>query len=298
MRAGLALNPATPLAAAGGSRGRSRPGARDVGEPGLRRAVVPAGRHRQDPPRPRPARPPPAPRAALEVDGGITTETIAEAWGAGADTFVAGTAVFGAPDPGRGGARPAAALRRERLRNPCRNSGSWWARHRRRARPGRGGIMTQVGSEVTPVEVGARGPGLQGDRPRHRRLGLAPRALPRQGDPDEHLGHLVRALPRRDAGHAAALRLARAARVRIAAVSIDEGSPEDVRDFGQELGSHLRPPAGPQRAGSQQLYQTTGVPESFLLDRRRHDRQAGHRRPRLELPGEPRARRAPARRPD
>lgn len=38
-------------------------------------------------------------RATLEVDGGITTETIAEAWLAGADTFVAGTAVFGAPDP-------------------------------------------------------------------------------------------------------------------------------------------------------------------------------------------------------
>jgi ribulose-phosphate 3-epimerase len=39
--------------------------------------------------------------AALEVDGGITDDTIAEAWGAGADTFVAGTAVFGAPDAGR-----------------------------------------------------------------------------------------------------------------------------------------------------------------------------------------------------
>jgi ribulose-phosphate 3-epimerase len=38
-------------------------------------------------------------RATLEVDGGITTETIGAAWGAGADTFVAGTAVFGAPDP-------------------------------------------------------------------------------------------------------------------------------------------------------------------------------------------------------
>jgi ribulose-phosphate 3-epimerase len=38
--------------------------------------------------------------AALEVDGGITGETITEAWSAGADTFVAGTAVFGAPDPG------------------------------------------------------------------------------------------------------------------------------------------------------------------------------------------------------
>jgi ribulose-phosphate 3-epimerase len=38
-------------------------------------------------------------RAALEVDGGITTDTIAEAWLAGADTFVAGTSVFGAADP-------------------------------------------------------------------------------------------------------------------------------------------------------------------------------------------------------
>lgn len=37
--------------------------------------------------------------AVLEVDGGITTATIAEAWSAGADTFVAGTAVFASPDP-------------------------------------------------------------------------------------------------------------------------------------------------------------------------------------------------------
>jgi ribulose-phosphate 3-epimerase len=40
-------------------------------------------------------------RAVLEVDGGITVETIGTAWEAGADTFVAGTAVFGAADPGR-----------------------------------------------------------------------------------------------------------------------------------------------------------------------------------------------------
>ncbi len=38
--------------------------------------------------------------AALEVDGGITTATIRRAWQAGADTFVAGTAVFGESDPG------------------------------------------------------------------------------------------------------------------------------------------------------------------------------------------------------
>jgi ribulose-phosphate 3-epimerase len=36
-------------------------------------------------------------RAALEVDGGITMENIGTAWEAGADTFVAGSAVFGAP---------------------------------------------------------------------------------------------------------------------------------------------------------------------------------------------------------
>jgi ribulose-phosphate 3-epimerase len=38
-------------------------------------------------------------RAALEVDGGITRETIGAVWRAGADTFVAGNAIFGAADP-------------------------------------------------------------------------------------------------------------------------------------------------------------------------------------------------------
>lgn len=37
--------------------------------------------------------------AVLEVDGGINRDTIAECWRAGADTFVAGNAVFGAKDP-------------------------------------------------------------------------------------------------------------------------------------------------------------------------------------------------------
>jgi ribulose-phosphate 3-epimerase len=35
----------------------------------------------------------------LEVDGGIAEDTIGEAVEAGADTFVAGTSVFGADDP-------------------------------------------------------------------------------------------------------------------------------------------------------------------------------------------------------
>jgi ribulose-phosphate 3-epimerase len=37
--------------------------------------------------------------AALEVDGGINRDTIAQVWRAGADTFVAGNAVFSAKDP-------------------------------------------------------------------------------------------------------------------------------------------------------------------------------------------------------
>jgi len=37
--------------------------------------------------------------AALEVDGGVARDTINACWRAGADTFVAGVAVFHAPDP-------------------------------------------------------------------------------------------------------------------------------------------------------------------------------------------------------
>lgn len=52
-------------------------------------------------------------RAALEVDGGINRETIADCWRAGADTFVAGNAVFAARDP-------AAEIRA--LRDLCRTT--------------------------------------------------------------------------------------------------------------------------------------------------------------------------------
>jgi ribulose-phosphate 3-epimerase len=38
-------------------------------------------------------------RATLEVDGGIGRETIGDCWRAGADTFVAGNAIFSAKDP-------------------------------------------------------------------------------------------------------------------------------------------------------------------------------------------------------
>jgi ribulose-phosphate 3-epimerase len=98
MRAGLALNPASPLTLLDevvpdldlvllmsvnpGFGGQAYlPGTTDK----IRRTRALLDRHRS--------------AAALEVDGGIGPETIAEAWRAGADTFVAGSAVFGAPDP-------------------------------------------------------------------------------------------------------------------------------------------------------------------------------------------------------
>jgi ribulose-phosphate 3-epimerase len=37
--------------------------------------------------------------AVLEVDGGIDRKTIRSVWEAGADTFVAGNAIFAAKDP-------------------------------------------------------------------------------------------------------------------------------------------------------------------------------------------------------
>ena len=48
----------------------------------------------------------------LEVDGGVTTETIVAAASAGANIFVAGTAVYGAPDY----AEAIAALRQKAAR--------------------------------------------------------------------------------------------------------------------------------------------------------------------------------------
>ena len=98
MRAGLALNPATPLGAIEeviddldlvlvmsvnpGFGGQSYiPHATDK----IARVRALLDRRRSP--------------AVVEVDGGITPDTIGDAWRAGARTFVAGTAVFGEPDP-------------------------------------------------------------------------------------------------------------------------------------------------------------------------------------------------------
>ena len=100
MMAGLALNPATPLAHAEevvrdldlllimtvnpGFGGQSYlPGSNDK----IQRAHALLTAHRAE--------------CFLEVDGGISRQTIAAARQAGADTFVAGNAVFGSTDPGR-----------------------------------------------------------------------------------------------------------------------------------------------------------------------------------------------------
>ncbi len=100
MQAGLALNPASPLSLVEdvvedldlllimsvnpGFGGQTYlPAATDK----IRRARELLDGHRS--------------RAALEVDGGITRDTIGAACGAGADTLVAGSAIFGSDDPGR-----------------------------------------------------------------------------------------------------------------------------------------------------------------------------------------------------
>jgi len=100
MKAGLALNPATPLGRVEdvvddvdlllvmtvnpGFGGQSYIPASDRKIKRAKDLLVARGRD-----------------AYLEVDGGIGPDTIARAREAGADTFVAGQAVFGAADPGK-----------------------------------------------------------------------------------------------------------------------------------------------------------------------------------------------------
>jgi ribulose-phosphate 3-epimerase len=98
-RAGVTLNPATPLAAVEEVAGdvdlllvmSVNPGF--GGQQFIARSVDRIRRARQllDDAGNR--------AATLEVDGGINRETIVRCWRAGADTFVAGNAVFSAPDP-------------------------------------------------------------------------------------------------------------------------------------------------------------------------------------------------------
>ena len=98
MKAGLALNPGTPLALVeevvddvdlvlvmSVNPGFGGQGYLPASTQKIRRVRELLDRHGS--------------KAALEVDGGITTATIRAAWEAGADTFVAGTAVFGEKDP-------------------------------------------------------------------------------------------------------------------------------------------------------------------------------------------------------
>ena len=53
---------------------------------------------------------------------------------------------------------------------------------------------------------------------------------------------------------------------KIAAVSIDEGSPDDVRAFGQKLDLSFDL-LQDRSTAVQQIFQTTGVPESFLINK-------------------------------
>ena len=94
-KAGLVFNPATPLDYLDLRDGQARPDPDHVGQPGLRRPVV---HSRGAARRSREARARIDARGRdiqLEVDGGVKVDNIARDRAAGADTFVAGSAIFG-----------------------------------------------------------------------------------------------------------------------------------------------------------------------------------------------------------
>ena len=59
------------------------------------------------------------PDTAVEVDGGIDADTAAKCAAAGATVFVAGTAVFGAPDPAQAIQTISTAINREKAAQSC-----------------------------------------------------------------------------------------------------------------------------------------------------------------------------------
>ena len=92
----LAINPATPVGALGGGRGRDRHGAVHDRQPGLGRAAV----HRHSLAKIPRLRAIIGKDVALEVDGGIDLDTAPGCRQAGANVFVAGSAIFSEGDPG------------------------------------------------------------------------------------------------------------------------------------------------------------------------------------------------------
>ena len=191
-------------------------------------------------------------------------ETIVAAWRAGADTFVAGTAVFGQPDI----AAAVRALKKclhgegviEWTSNGCRWSRCWSALVL-------GGFALVWFGPDQAVAVGAKAPN-------YKALDL------RTGDSlalrSHYEGHVTLVniwatwcVPCK-VEMPAMQRLydsLGARGFRIAAVSIDQQGPEVVRAFANDF--KLTFDILQDRSGKiQQAYQTTGVPESFLLDNR------------------------------
>ena len=95
--AGVVINPGTPVEAVEPVADIDRPLPRDERQPRLGRAALhPAVDRRGS----RGCAALLPPEVVLEVDGGISLDTIDEARDAGTDLFVAGSSVFGADDPG------------------------------------------------------------------------------------------------------------------------------------------------------------------------------------------------------
>jgi thiol-disulfide isomerase/thioredoxin len=220
-------------------------------------------------------------RALLEVDGGITRETIARCRAAGADTFVAGNAVFGAADPQReiGALREvadAALLRtadRDAFMPLSSPSSLMTARRQWQIVLGVVAVLALglwaatrlLGDELFTSRSGSRAPQFTA---RTLDAQPAPRTLA------DYKGKVVllnvwatwcppcrEEMPSIEALH----RDFGPARLEVVAVSVDDAaSTQKVRDFVREFGTHLRRAAG-SRGDIQRIYATTGVPENFVI---------------------------------
>ena len=233
--------------------------------------------------------------AALEVDGGISRSTIHDVWSAGADTFVAGNAIFSAKDPQAeiGAAARAVRSRRydrapavdRRRRRSSRVLGIGLGRgivlHARRALPRRRSAPTRRTFSAKMLGAGqlqdARR--LQGPGRAAQRLGDVVRPVP--GGAAESCRSCTRSTARKG--------------LKLVAVSVDDYVSEDsIRTFAKNFGLTFEVLHDSTHA-IERVYQTTGYPETFVIGREGTIRKKCDRRRRLELAGQSRAHRAAAR---
>ena len=178
--------------------------------------------------------------AALEVDGGINRDTIHDVWNAGADTFVAGNAIFCGEGSARRDRRAARALRGGGMTGAPAVGGRWRRRRGARRRARRRVALHE--GRALPRDDRLDRARLSAQRCSATNRVQSHGRLQGQSRSAEHLGDVVRAVQGRDARAcrtASRVRRQRA-QTRRGRASTTSVTDDSIRDVREESGHHVR----------------------------------------------------------